>query len=110
MPLPKLHLTIGGGKGAREGATIRYRLGVRNKGSVAADRVRVRARLPRSLKHRRGGRLGSRGRTVVFSLGRLAPRRARSRLMIVRVGDDIDPDKRIVVRASVTGRTVSDED
>lgn len=104
----KVRLSVRGGRGAEAGKTVRYRFTVRNTGRVAVDSVRVSSRLPRSLKHLRGGRFGSTKRTVAFSLGRIPPGRVRSRVMVARVAEDFEPGGRIALRARVTARSVSD--
>lgn len=104
----EVRLGVRGGRGARAGRTVRYRFTVRNTGPVAVESVRVTSRLPRSLKHLRGGRFGSAKRIVVFSLGRIAPGRVRSRLLVARVAEDVELDGRIALRANVTARAVSE--
>jgi len=101
----EVRLGVRGGRGARAGELVRYRFTVRNTGPVAVDSVRVASRLPRSLKHVRGGRFGSARRIVAFSLGRIASGRSRSRLLVARVAEDFDSEGRIVLRANVTARS-----
>jgi len=53
--------------------------------AVPASGVRVRVRLPRLLKHLRGGRRSEGSRMVTFTLGRVAPGKGRSRALSARV-------------------------
>lgn len=106
----ELRLRVTGGRGAEAGATVRYRFTVRNIGRVPLDSVRVTTRLPRSLKYVRGGEFRSAKRTVLFPLGRIAPGRVRSRLLVARVADNAKADGRIGLRAQASGRpTPADE-
>lgn len=98
---PQIRLSVRGGRGVSAGEEVRYRFSVRNAGPSAVRSVRVTTRLPRSLKHVRGGRRGA-ARKVVFSLGRIAPGRSRSRLLVARVADDIESTDRIRLRAQVS--------
>lgn len=107
---PKVRLSVRGGRDAQAGKGVRYRFSVRNTGRIAVTSVRVSTRLPRSLNHLRGGSFRAARRTVVFSLGRIAPGRVRSRLMVARVAEDFEADGRIELRAKVSARTASDTD
>ena len=107
---PTVRLTVRGGRGAEAGKGVRYRFTVRNTGRIALASVRVSTRLPRSLKHLRGGTFRSATRTVVFSLGRLPPGLVRSRVMVARVADDFEDDSRIELRAKVSGRPATDSE
>jgi hypothetical protein len=109
-PAAKVRISVRGGRGAEPGAAVRYRFTVRNVGRVALDPVRASTRLPRSLEYLRGGEFRSAKRTVVFPLGRIAPGRVRSRLLVARVADDADPDGRIELRARVVARPASQDD
>ena len=93
-----------GGRGAKSRARVRYRFGVRNKGSVAATDVKVHVRLPRLLTHLRGGRRVRGVRSVVFNLGRIGPGAGKSRAMSARVGPGA-AGRKILVRARVTLRS-----
>jgi uncharacterized repeat protein (TIGR01451 family) len=110
QPEAKVRISVKGGRGAEPGATVRYRFTVRNVGRVALDSVRATTRLPRSLEYLRGGEFRSARRTVLFPLGRIAPGRVRSRLLVVRVADDADPDGRIELRAKVVARPASGDE
>jgi len=103
-----VRLAVRGGRGAEAGETVRYRFTVRNAGSSAVESVRVTSRLPRSLKHLRGGRFGSARRIVAFSLGRIESGGVRSRLLVARVADDFERDGRIALRAKVTATEVTE--
>lgn len=107
---PKVRLSVRGGRGAQAGEGVRYRFSVRNTGRIAFASARVSTRLPRSLKHLRGGSFRAATRTVVFSLGRIVPGRVRSRLMVARVAEDFEADGRIELRAKVLARPASDTD
>jgi uncharacterized repeat protein (TIGR01451 family) len=99
-PEAKVRITVKGGRGAEPGATVRYRFTVRNVGRVALQSVRATTRLPRSLKYLRGGEFRPARRTVLFRLGRLAPGRARSRVLVLRVADaDLDGPIKLRARA-----------
>ena len=100
---PKLKLRVRGGRGARPGRKVRYRFGVRNVGSALAGDVKVRVRLPRLLKHVRGGRRVKGSRVVTLSLGRILPGKGRSRALSARVKPKAK-GKEIVVRAKVSFR------
>jgi len=104
----EVRLGVRGGRGARAGRTVRYRFTVRNTGPVAVHSVRVTSRLPRTLKHLRGGRFGSAKRIVAFSLGRIASGGVRSRVMVARVAEDFEMGGRIALRAIVTATAVTE--
>ena len=109
-PEAKIRISVKGGRGAEAGDTVRYRFSVRNVGRLALDSVRATTRLPRSLKFLRGGEFRSAKRLVLFPLGRIAPGRVRSRILVVRVADDVEPDGRIELHAKVSARPVSDDE
>ena len=99
---PALKIRVRGGEGAFSGARVRYRFIVSNAGTAAADDVKVHVRLPRLLRHLRGGRrLGP--HAVVLNLGRIAPSGARSQALSARVGPDA-AGRKIIVRARTTFR------
>lgn len=99
---PRLRLRVRGGKGARRGRRVRYRFGVRNLGSATARAVRVRVRLPRTLKHLKGGRRRKGSRTVVMSLGNIGAGKGRSRAISARVTRVARAGRKITLRARVT--------
>jgi uncharacterized repeat protein (TIGR01451 family) len=105
-----VQLNVTGGRNAEPGKGVRYRFRVRNTGQVPLSDVSVSTRLPRTLEHLRGGRFRAARRTVVFSLGRIAPGGARSRLLVARVAEAGDPERRIVLRARVEARPVAGSD
>ena len=105
----KVRLSLTGGGEPRAGEEVRYRFSVRNTGRVALESVRVSTRLPRSLEYRRGGRFRSSTRTVTFTLGRLAPGRVRSRVLVARVAESFKSGRRIELQSRVSARPVAGE-
>jgi Domain of unknown function DUF11 len=103
-----VRFNVTGGRNAQPGKGVRFRFRVRNTGRVAFRSVRVSTRLPRTLKHVRGGRYRPATRTVEFALGPLPPGRAQSRLLVARVAEGSDPSRQIVLRATVEARPRSD--
>jgi len=75
---------------------------VRNLGSATARAVRVRVRLPRTLKHLKGGRRRKGSRTVVMSLGNIGAGKGRSRAISARVTRVARAGRKITLRARVT--------
>ena len=82
---PKLKVRVRGGRRARAGQRAYFRVAVRNIGDTAATGVKVRVRLPKRLKHLKGGRRRKGSRTVVFSFGRLDAGKVESKRMTTRV-------------------------
>lgn len=105
--LARLSVRVSDGRRrARPGETLRYRIRVRNRSNTTARNVRLRVRLPRALRHVRGGRRRRGSRTVTY---RLRPiRKGKTRL--VRLRTRVRPGTRavrVVVGARATATFAS---
>ena len=101
--LARLRVRVSDGRRrARPGETLRYRIRVRNRSNTTARNVKLKVRLPRALRHLRGGRRKRGSRTVTY---RLRPiRKGKSRL--VRLRTRVRPGTR-AVKVVVTARATA---
>ncbi len=102
--LARLSVRVSDGRRrARPGATLRYRIRVRNRSNTTARNVRLKVRLPRALRHLRGGRRKRGSRTVTYKLRPILKGKVRQVRLRARVRPGTRAVKVVVIaRATAT--------
>ena len=91
--LARLSVRVSDGRRrARPGETLRYRIRVRNRSNTTARNVKLKVRLPRALRHLRGGRRKRGSRTVTYKLRPIRKGKVRQ----VRLRARVRPGTRVV--------------
>jgi uncharacterized repeat protein (TIGR01451 family) len=105
--LARLSVRVSDGRRrVRPGTTLRYRIRVRNRSNTTARNVKLKVRLPRALRHLRGGRRKRGSRTVTYKLRPIRKGKVRQ----VRIRTRVRPGTRavkVVVSARATATHAS---